>query len=157
MVPCKGGPAPGRQWTAIGIRRVKTQRWCGSWEWGWWRVGPEVWGSDMCSGSELYHATQHRRPSLHLSPTKLRSVSTRMYKHTYKHTFFRQFMVWTHRTSVSEFPSENQMIIFCLIHLQSNPPLSPHYFHNVPSMWHAVFFNTIPSHFLCHQVLHADL
>lgn len=102
MVPCKGGPAPGRQWTAIGIRRVRRQRWCSSWGWGWWRVGPAVWGADMCSGSELYHATQHRGPSLHLSPTKLRSGSTRMYTHAYKHTVFRQCMVWnkndrTHR------------------------------------------------------------
>lgn len=54
----------------------------------------------MCSGSELYHATQHRGPGLHLSPTKLRSGSTRMYTHTYKHTFFRQCMMWTQNIGV---------------------------------------------------------
>ncbi len=72
---------------------------------------------------------------------------------------------WCGHTEQEWQNTQNQMIIFCLIHLQSNPPLSPHYFHNVPSSpipvtggcCATLFFESIPSHFLCCQVLHADL
>lgn len=96
------------------------------------------WASSLRSRYVLWfrtvpcYTTSWAQPASFSDKASLR-LNSYVHTHTYKHTFFRQCMVWTHRTSASEFPSGNQMIIFCLIHLQSNPPLSPHYFHNVPS------------------------
>lgn len=61
--------------------------------------------------------------------------------HTLTNTPFLDNAWCGHRTSVSEFPSENRMIIFCLIHLQSNPinlpwaTITSIMTHHLPFLW----------------------